>query len=418
MPGLFTTFTNCRLCVGGELVEGERLVVSTEDGGKILESTGFIGGEIVDLDDGIIAPGFLELQTNGVNGFHFSSFEDKESYESKLSETGKFYASQGITGFWATIPTTSSEQYQKVWLRDISCVIPLTVVQILPSLSPRTYEDGASLLGAHAEGPYLHPSKAGAHNPELFQPIRTSLSSLFGQGFSNVKLMTVAPELSESELLIRSLVNSDVRVSLGHSTATYDQGMKAVSEGASCLTKTMNCFPALHHREPGLAGLITMSEAAGAKAPYYSIIADGHHVHPSVVTMLYRGAPQRCILASDSIELAGLPDGTYSGNTLVPHQQVKAGPIATIEGTNTLIGSCTTVGDAVRNLIKWSGCTVAEAVRCVTENVVDMMGVMDRGILQEGRRADFVVLDDDGNVLETWIEGKQVWRAEGREPWY
>ena len=114
MPGLFTTFTNCRLCVGGELVEGERLVVSTEDGGKILESTGFIGGEIVDLDDGIIAPGFLELQTNGVNGFHFSSFDDKESYESRLSETGKFYASQGITGFWATIPTTTSEQYQKV----------------------------------------------------------------------------------------------------------------------------------------------------------------------------------------------------------------------------------------------------------------------------------------------------------------
>jgi N-acetylglucosamine-6-phosphate deacetylase len=270
----------------------------------------------------------------------------------------------------------------------------------------------------HAEGPYLHPSKAGAHNAELFQPIRTSISSLYGQGFSNVKLVTVAPELSESELLIRSLVNSDVRVSLGHSTATYDQGVKALSEGATGLTKTMNCFPALHHREPGLAGLITGTGGDETKAPYYSVIADGHHIHPSVVTMLYRAAPSRCILASDSIELAGLPDGTYPGNSLVPHQQVKAGPVATIEGTNTLIGSCTTVNESIKNLIQWSGCTVAEAARCVTENVADFMGITDRGVLQEGRRADFVVLDDDGNVLETWIEGKQVWRAEGRELWY
>ena len=95
-------------------MEGERLVVSTEDGGKILESTGFIGGEIVDLDDGIIAPGFLELQTNGVNGFHFSTLEDDAQYATKLQETGKFYASQGITGFWATIPTTTPDRYQKV----------------------------------------------------------------------------------------------------------------------------------------------------------------------------------------------------------------------------------------------------------------------------------------------------------------
>jgi N-acetylglucosamine-6-phosphate deacetylase len=119
MPGFFTTFTNCRLCIGGELVEGERLVVST-DNGKILESTGFIGGEIVDLDDAIIAPGFLELQANGVNGFHFSDCDDKEQYQLKLEGTAEFYPTQGITGFWATIPTTSAESYQKVGLSQES----------------------------------------------------------------------------------------------------------------------------------------------------------------------------------------------------------------------------------------------------------------------------------------------------------
>jgi N-acetylglucosamine-6-phosphate deacetylase len=113
MPGFFTTFTNCRICVNGELLDGERFVISN-DTGLILESTGFIGGEIVDLDDAIIAPGFLELHTNGVNGFHFTSFEDEKQYHQKLEETAKFYVTQGVTGFWATIPTVSAENYHKV----------------------------------------------------------------------------------------------------------------------------------------------------------------------------------------------------------------------------------------------------------------------------------------------------------------
>jgi N-acetylglucosamine-6-phosphate deacetylase len=125
MPGFFTTFTNCRLCIGGELVEGERLVVST-DNGKILESTGFIGGEIVDLDDAIISPGFFELQANGVNGFHYSNFDDKEQYAQKLKEAAEFYATRGITGFWATLPTTTAENYQKVYANLFSSRLPIT----------------------------------------------------------------------------------------------------------------------------------------------------------------------------------------------------------------------------------------------------------------------------------------------------
>jgi N-acetylglucosamine-6-phosphate deacetylase len=113
MPGYFTTFTNCRVCRNGELIEGERFVIS-EDTGLILESTGFIGGEIVDLEDAIIAPGFLELHTNGVNGFHFTDFKDEGQYRKKMEETAKFYVTKGVTSFWATIPTVSSENYQKV----------------------------------------------------------------------------------------------------------------------------------------------------------------------------------------------------------------------------------------------------------------------------------------------------------------
>jgi N-acetylglucosamine-6-phosphate deacetylase len=110
--GWFTLFTNCRYCLNGKLVE-DHLVIS-DDNGTILKRTGYIGGEVVDLEDGIIAPGFLELQTNGVNGFHFTHFENEQQYEKKLEDTAKYYVTQGVTGFWATVPTVAEAEFKKV----------------------------------------------------------------------------------------------------------------------------------------------------------------------------------------------------------------------------------------------------------------------------------------------------------------
>jgi len=167
----------------------------------------------------------------------------------------------------------------------------------------------------------------------------------------------------------------------------------------------------LHHRDPGLAGLITLPEQNehGVAPPYFSIIPDGNHLHPSVVTLLHRANPRRSILITDSIELAGLEDGVYPGHAQIPHPQRKRGNRATIEGTETLIGGCMSLHEGVRNLMKWSGCGVAQAVRCVTENVADMMGLTDVGKLEQGRRADFVVLSEEGELLQTWVGAKKVW---------
>jgi N-acetylglucosamine-6-phosphate deacetylase len=210
-----------------------------------------------------------------------------------------------------------------------------------------------------------------------------------------------------------SLASRGIRVSLGHTSATYEQGLSALSAGASCLTHTLNCMPPLTHRgaDPGLAALITLPDAnANApRPPYYGILADGVHLHPRVATLLFRASPRRALLVSDSIELAGLPDGLYPGHAQIPHVQRKVGDRATIEGSETLAGSCVTVGQCVKNMVAWSGCSVAEAARAATENVADFMGVTDRGKLEVGRRADFVVLDDEGDVKETWIAGEKVW---------
>ena len=277
-------------------------------------------------------------------------------------------------------------------------------------MKPSAFPRAASLLGAHVEGPYLASSKRGAHNAALFAEPSVLPGSIYGSSnLANIKLATVAPELPSSTPLISALAAQDIRVSLGHSNATYDQGVAALNAGATALTHTLNAMTPFHHREPGLAGLVTLPPSGDTKAPYYSLIADGHHLHPSVVSMLFRANPSKAILISDSVELYGLPDGVHPGHTQIPHPQRKQGTRATIEGTDTLVGGCTSLQESVQNLMKWTGCGVAEAVRCVTENVADLMGVADRGKLEAGRRADFVVLEEDGQLRETWVGGVKVW---------
>ncbi|KAI9697247.1 MAG: hypothetical protein M1836_004811 [Candelina mexicana] len=387
--GMIRAFTNGRLCVNGRLVADQLLV--SEESGRIVAPSGDVPDEVIDLEGRIISPGFLELQTNGVLGFHFTHHENDEQYSTQLQRVSKYFLSKGVTGFWATVPTVSSTDFNK----------------ILPSLAPRPFHHGASLLGAHVEGPYLAPTKRGAHNENLFlSPNSSALISTYGlQNLqTSIKLLTLAPELPGSNSLIRTLSTEyHIRVSLGHSAASYQDGISALNAGAKSLTHVFNAMNPLHHRNPGLAGLIT-----SPAAPFYSVIPDGIHLHPATLTMAFRANPDRCILITDSVELAGLPDGVYPGHAQIPSLQRKEGNKVTIEGTDTLIGSCCSLDECVRNLVEWSGCTLAQAVKCVTENIAQLMGESDRGMLAVGRRADFVVLDDGGKVLQTWIEGKKV----------
>ncbi|KAJ6191725.1 hypothetical protein J3E72DRAFT_416396 [Bipolaris maydis] len=341
MSGWFTLFTNCRYVLNGELVE-DHLVISDETG-FILKREGYIGGEAIDLEDAIIAPGFLELHTNGT------------------------MATQGVTGFWATLPTIQADEFQK----------------ILPSLTPRDIASSASLLGAH--------------NSSLFQPCDVSPATVYGSAHlrSAIRLVTVAPELPDSANLIKSLTSQGIRVAMGHSTATYEQGLAGLSAGASGSDSYVECHAELGIQSPSLAGLVSLPETAKVAPPWYTIIADGEHLHPNTVSLLYRSSPKRSIVITDSIELASLKDGTYPGHSQIPFEQVKSGTRATIAGTDTLIGGCIPLQQSMRNLMIGTGCSIAEAVGTVTENVAAFMGIDGkggRGILQEGRRADLTVL--------------------------
>ncbi|KAK5335313.1 hypothetical protein LTR98_008312 [Exophiala xenobiotica] len=402
-------FTNCLLCISGELV-GQDLYFSSERG--IITANYYYrneGVKRIDLNGRIVAPGYLDLQTNGMQGIHFTQLAadgDPQEDEHKLETVSKMESSHGVTGWWATVPTVSVERWKQL---EQPIMQGLTLpMKIVPILRPRSFASGADLLGAHVEGPFLNKSKKGAHDASYLQtPTEISPSKLYEDSnlHDAIKLITLAPELPGATALIGQLQEDypHIVISLGHSAGTYEEGLAAVQMGARALTHVFNAMSPLHHRDPGLAGLMTTGKC------YFSIIPDGIHLHPSVLTLCMRAEPQKCVFITDSIELAGLPDGVHPGHGQIPGNQYKQGNKVTMEGTDTLIGSCCTLDECVRNAVAFSGCNLAEAVQCVTENIANMMGESKRGKLEPGRRADFVVLNGEGFVQETWMCGSRVW---------
>lgn len=234
-------------------------------------------------------------------------------------------------------------------------------------------------------------------------PAESSVESIYGddEALSAIKMVTLAPELGNSLEVIRNLTKRGVVVSLGHTAADYDTGMRALKAGAKMLTHVYNAMNSFSHRSPGVAGLVSSLEA-----PYFSVIAGD--LHPAALAMTFRANREKCILISDAVVLAGLPDRDYLGHAQIPKQW---SDLASIEGNENQIGSCKSVEETVQDLRKCSGCSLAEAVRCASENITALMNDEERGLIEEGRKADFVVLSDGGKVQQTWLKGEMVYEA-------
>jgi N-acetylglucosamine-6-phosphate deacetylase len=200
------------------------------------------GTQTVDLKNATISPGFLELQTNGALSFHFAHYSGPAAYQAGVRKLAKYLPSTGVTGFYPTIPTVSSQVFQGA----------------LPFLKPHDDPDAASVLGAHVEGPFLAPSKKGAHDAaNMHIPATSSLETIYGKAnlVDSIRVLTMAPELPGALGHIKILKERyGIHVSMGHSAANHQQGLEGMKAGANLLTHTFNAMNPLHHREPGLAG--------------------------------------------------------------------------------------------------------------------------------------------------------------------
>lgn len=354
--------------VDGRLVPGDVEVV---DGRVAAYGLSSPGGR------GIACPGFLDLQVNGFAGVDFLSASSSD-YE----RAGEALLATGVTAYLPTFITAPEE----------------VVVEAL-RLLPRDGR-GPRVLGAHLEGPFLAPSRLGAHpagarrdpDPEL-------LARLLAAG--PVRLVTLAPELPGARGLIRMLRRRGVAVSLGHSEATAEEAHAAFDLGAASVTHLFNAMRPFSHRDPGLAG------AALARTDVtVQIIADRVHLADDTVRLVWRAAAGRVALVTDAMAAAGLGDGSYRLGGVSVEVEGKAAR----RRDGVLAGSVLTMIEAVRNLHALAA-PLEQALEAASLVPAGIVGADSLGRIAVGGPADLVVLDDRLEVRHVLVRGRSRVRA-------
>ncbi|XP_037726938.1 N-acetylglucosamine-6-phosphate deacetylase [Drosophila subpulchrella] len=387
-------FTNCRLVRGHRIIHDDLWV---RDGRIVNPEPVFFDEQVkshcrIDCGGAIIAPGYIDLQINGGYGVDFSY--DTETIEEGVTTVALGLVKSGVTSFCPTLVTSPNESYHT----------------ILPRI-PKDVPKGAGILGIHAEGPFINPQKKGAHPENCIQTIDKGLSSLestYGS-LERIKIITLAPEKVTDPEVIGQLADRGITVALGHSMASLNDGERAVQQGATLITHLFNAMLPFHHRDPGLVGLLASDAVPRGRTVYFGLISDGVHTHPAALRIAYRTHPQGLILVTDAISALGLEEGVHHIGQLP--LQVKQGK-AFIAGTETLCGSIAPMDECVRIFQKATGCSVVYAIEAATLHPAQCLKIeKQKGTLDFGSDADFILLDDELQVLSTWIAGTCVHRT-------
>lgn len=305
--------------------------------------------QIIDVEGDWLSLGGVDLQINGGLGLAFPDLKTQDL--SKLKEICTFLWQQGVDGFLPTIVTTAVEKIE----RSLAVIAEFMAIQ-------KDERQEAKILGVHLEGPFLNYEKRGAHPAEYLLPLNLKkVQQVLGDYSEIVKVITLAPELDESEEVIPYLCSRGIIVSLGHSLATAEQARQAFKLGASMVTHAFNAMPSLHHRQPGLLG-----EAIINPRVTCGLIADGNHVCPTMMKILLRASnyDRGVFLVSDALAPIGLPDGTYPWDRR--NIEVKKGTAKLADGT--LSGTTLPLLVGVNNLVKWQICGMEKAIAMATES--------------------------------------------------
>ncbi|KAF8928549.1 hypothetical protein BGZ58_009591 [Dissophora ornata] len=322
-----TKITNCRILRDHKIVEKDSIWIQD---GKIIDPNKFFWYQkrlpdvVLDAQGLLVVPGFIEAQINGAFGVDFSVPLDHDTYEQGLLKVNRGLLKFGTTSYCPTIVSSSASVYHKV----------------LSHLKPRpgSAETGATVLGAHVEGPFINKARNGAHELKVLQASAPNGYKDFKDvyGFEEdtpeaqrklsdddlqcVKIITCAPELEGVLASIPDLVKAGITVSIGHSMANISQAEEAVKKGATFITHLFNAMPQFHHRDPGVIGLL--GSRLDFPRPYYGLICDGIHVHPNSVKIAYDSHPDGVILVTDAMSAMGLaPRNCQLGNINITKEE-------------------------------------------------------------------------------------------------
>lgn len=331
----------------------------------------------------ILVPGFIELQINGAFGLDFTA--EPESIFQVAEKLPRF----GVTSFLPTIVTSPLQKVARA--------------QEFLRVGPPEGFMGSKPLGLHVEGPFLNPERKGAHRQDYLRlPQLKDYEHLSPQ--TGVRMVTLAPELPGAIELVAGLTRRGIVVSAGHSLASFEQAQVGFQAGIRYATHLFNAMSPLMQFDPGLPGAI-LSEA-GLR---FGLIPDGIHVHPALVNLVWKltGAG-RMTLVSDAMAALGMPPGKYVlGDLEVIVDETSARLL-----NGVLAGSILDHPQALRNLIAFTGCSLEDALTCLTTTPAALLGIdQSVGQIAPGYTADLVLMDPGLHVIQTIIAGKVVYEA-------
>lgn len=340
----------------------------------------------LDLGGKRLVPGFIDIHTHGAAGVDVNA-----ATAAQLNGTiGHFFASQGTTGWLCSVLTDTPEQ--TLWCLDQA------------KAAMKEEGDWTQLLGVHLEGPFLASQYKGAMPEHLLQKGSAELFARYeAAGEGAIRYMTVSPEVEGVPAMVRDIA-ARVKVAIGHSGAEYDTAMECIANGAVSATHTFNAMRLFHQHQPAIMGAVLESDV------YCEAICDGRHLHPASVRLLLKCKGwDRVVAVTDSIMAAGLPDGNYK---LGVNDVVVEDGDAKLASDGTRAGSTLTTGQALKNLVKFTGEGPEKVLPLLTENPADLLGLPRKGRIAPGCDADFVVLGEDLTVLRTIVGGRTVYTAE------
>lgn len=327
---------------------------------------------------GVLAPGFVDVHCHGGGGADVA--QGAEAAQTVRSA----HLAEGTTSMLASLVSAPVQQMKD----QIAALRPLV--------------ETGDLAGVHLEGPWLAPGRRGAHDPQaLTEPRPEDAEALLGTGI--VRMITIAPELPGALETIASVAATGVVAALGHTEADYGQTRAGLAAGASAGTHLFNAMGGLHHREPGPVPAL---EEHGA---FLELIADGVHLHPAVLRMVFSAAPDRAVLVSDAMAAAGIGDGDYTLGGLEVRVAKGAARLRTPDGgVGAIAGSALTLSAAVRYAVRQAQVPREQALAAATSHPARMVGLSGVGELTPGYQADLVLLGEELQAERVMYRGRWV----------
>lgn len=336
--------------------------------------------EIIDAKGCYLSPGFIDLHTHGRGGQDFMNATEKA-----VKTISEYTYKTGVTSFLATTMTMPKENIKNA-------------IEAIDQ-----YKDcyGAKILGIHLEGPFFSKKYKGAQ-PEsaMILPTVENYLSFVGNHQNLIRKISLAPELEHTDELLEYLKDKNTIVSVGHTDATFEQADYAYKHGAISATHTFNAMTPLTHRAPGVVGATMINDHV-----YAELIADGLHVsYPAIKVLLKTKGYDHVTIITDSLEAAGLPAGQY---------QLAGVPVFVVDGAchlenGTLAGSIAGMNDEIRNIVKNCDVSIIDAVKMASTNAAKSLKEDKLGEIKIDNIADLVIFDDDINIKNVIIDGKEM----------